>query len=78
VEAVDVQGLLDARIGPAIGEGGGVIHAILGRVPVGGPLAAGDAEEAALVDVNGVIARQGGGVFAPARFDKRADTGEHA
>ena len=50
-----------------IGQRRGLVDAVLRHVAVGRPLAAGDAEQAGLVDVDGVIARERGGVLAVAR-----------
>ena len=55
-----------------------MVDAILGHVAVGGPLAAGDGEQAGGVDVDDMVARESGG-FAVA-LDERAQAyvdGEH-
>src|SRR5690349_23924969 len=39
----------------------GFIHGVLGHAAVGGPLAAGDGEDAGGLDPDGVVARDGGG-----------------
>ena len=54
--AVNGQVARDARLLRQLRQRGGLVHAIFSHVPIRGPLAASDREQAALIDVNGVIA----------------------
>ena len=58
-----------------LAEGDGVVDAIFGHVAIGGPLAAGDGEQAVGIDMEDVIAGERGG-FALA-FNQRAEANKH-
>ena len=75
--AVDVQRLRHARPLVQFGQGGGVVHAVLGHFPVGGPLAAGDGEQPGPGHLDGVLARQGGSARRLG-LDQWADAGKYA
>ena len=58
--AVDAQGLRHAGTLVQLCQCGGVVHAVLGYLPVGGPLSAGDAQEPGSGHLDRVLPRQGG------------------
>ena len=76
--AVDGQVGGDARAFFETAEGGGLVDAVLGHATIGGPLAAGDGDDARVFDDDGVIARERRGASGIALLDQRADTGEDA
>src|SRR6266545_2185510 len=76
--AVDAEGFGHTFLLVQVGQSGGLVYAILGHVPIGRPLAPGDGEQSALIDVDGVVARQRGGVVAVAGFHERTNAGESA
>ena len=55
-----------------LGERRGLVDAVLGHVAIGGPFAAGDGEQAGVVDVDGVVAGERG------RASRRPPTGPAA
>src|SRR5260221_11061023 len=62
MEAVDIEVPGRAGLLGKPGQGGCLVHAVLGHVPVGGPLPSGDVEKARGIDVDRVVARDGRGV----------------
>src|SRR5208283_1132511 len=61
MEAMDVEMRGDRRLLRKLGEGRSLVDAVLCHAAVGRPFAAGDAEQPRAVDVDGVVARDGGG-----------------
>jgi hypothetical protein len=77
VPAMDFEIASGARALVEHGDGGGLVDAILGHVAVGGPFAAGDRDEAGGIDVEGVVAGEGGG-GGGAGGDEGPDAGKGA
>ena len=77
---VNVGGSRHARLLVESTQGDSVVDAVLGHVAVGSPFAARDGEQAGVVDMDGVVARDGGGLAAGASegFCEGADTDENA
>ena len=67
-----------ARLVRQIRQSGGLIHAALRHVAIGRPLAAGDAQQPALINVDGMIPRERRRIAALARFRQRTNSGEDA
>src|SRR5207245_61285 len=59
IMAVDGERFRQARALVQLRQGGGVVHAVLGHFPVGGPLPASDGEQSGPGHLNVVLARQG-------------------
>ena len=76
--AVDAQCFRHARPLVQLGQRGGVIHAVLGHLPVGRPLSAGDREQPGLRHLDRVLAGKCGRAGRFRRLHQRPDAGEDA
>ena len=78
MESVDVQMFRCAWFFRQLRQRRRLVHAILGHVPVCGPLAAGDGEQTRPIDVNRMVARKPRSVPPRTGFHQRPDTRKHA
>ena len=77
--AVDLQVVRLARHIRKLAQRDGVVHAVLGHMAIGGPFAAHDGQQSGVVDMDGVIARERGGLARSAvGFDQRTNADIHA